>query len=244
MNPQFEASPDETMHPLIVSYYTPGTAYETNAMALQQDAMRLGLPARIEPRPARGSWVENCAQKAGFIRELHRQERRPLLWLDADARLRRPLHVLEGISADLAVARRRGWEFYTGQIYFGAGPAAARLLDIWCDYCEKFPQIWDQVSLGYAWWELSLEQKLATLWLDGNLFQKVSRRPSVRLWQRLFTRPPILQQQESRRSKPKQGAPDRPEFGMDDVPLWWREAAKRESPFPLDAAQRTALGLA
>jgi len=231
-------------HPLIVSYYTPGTAYETLAMALQEDARRLGLPARIEPRPPLGSWVENCAQKAGFIRELHRELRRPLLWLDADARLRRPVRLLEGISADLGVARRGGWEFYTGQIYFGTGPVADRLLDIWCDYCARFPQVWDQVLLGYAWWELSLQQKVSTLWFRESLFDKVSKRRAGRLWQTLFSRAPIVQQQESRRSKAKQGAPERPEFGMDDVPLWWREAAKREAPFPLDAGQRRALGIA
>jgi len=243
MNPE-PASAQSRSHPLIVSYYTPGTAYETSAMALRDDATRLGLSCRIEPRPARGSWVENCAQKARFIRELHLQEQRPLLWLDADSRLRRPLHVLEDSAADLAVARLRGWEFYTGQIYFGATPAASRLLDIWVDYCERFPEIWDQVSLGYAWWELSLQEKVSTFWITEKFFQKVSRRPAMRLWQRLFTRPPILQQQESRRSKARQGAPERPEFGMDDIPLWWREAAKREAPFPLDAAHRRALGIA
>jgi len=241
---QQEAASPETGHPLIVSYYTPGTAYETHAMALARDASRLGLPARIEPLPARGSWVENCAQKAGFIRKLHRELQRPLLWLDADARLRRRLTPLADISADLAVARRQGWEFYTGQIYFGAGPVAGRLLDIWCDYCIRFPQIWDQVSLGYAWWELSLQQEVRTLWLDDRVYTKRARRSAMRLLQNLFRRAPILQQQESRRSKAVQGLPGRPEFGMDDVPLWWREAAAREAPFPLNATQRRALGLA
>lgn len=231
-------------HPLIVSYYTPGTAYETNAMALKQDAIRLGLAARIEPRPSRGSWVENCAQKAGFIRELHREETRPLLWLDADARLRRPLRQLENITADFAIVRERGWAFYSGQIYFGAGPAAARLLDIWVDYCTRFPQIWDQVSLGYAWWELSLRQKLEVLWLKPRLFQKTPRGALERLRHRLTPPAPILQRQESRRSKAAQGNPKNPEFGMDEVPAWWRVAAARNAPFPLDATQRRALGLA
>lgn len=236
--------PGPAGHPLIVSYYTPGTAYEAHAMALAEDASRLRLAARIEPRPARGSWVENCAQKAGFIRELHREERRPLLWLDADARLRRPLAVLQGSSADFAIVRERGWAFYSGQIYFGAGPAASRLLDIWCDYCARFPQVWDQVSLGYAWWELSLRETVEVLWLKRRLFQKTPRSTAERLRQRLFPPAPILQRQESRRSKAAQGAPARPEFGMDDVPLWWRKAAAREAPFPLDAAQLGALGLA
>jgi hypothetical protein len=52
------------------------------------------------------------------------------------------------------------------------------------------------------------------------------------------------QRQESRRSKARQGTPQHPEFGMDEVPIWWRRAAARNAPFPLDATQLTALGLA
>jgi hypothetical protein len=59
--------------------------------------------------------------------------------------------------------------------------------------------------------------------------------------QRAFVQAAILHQQESRRSKAKQGVPSRPEFGMDDVPLWWRAAATRQAPFPLDEGQRSAL---
>lgn len=230
-------------HPLIVSYYTPDTAYEVNAMALQQDTQRLGLDCRIEPRPTRGSWVENCAQKAEFIREIHRQEDRPLLWLDADARLRRRLAELQGITADFAIVRERGWAFYSGQIYFGAGPAASSLLDLWCEYCAQFPQIWDQVSLGYAWWELSLQDTLEVKWLQRNMFQKTPRGRIERLRHRLQRPAPILQRQESRRSKAIQGAPSRPEFGMDEVPLWWRKAAARNAPFALDTHQLGALGI-
>lgn len=231
-------------HPLIVCYYTPGTAYERNAMALREDARRLGLEARIESRPPRGSWVENCAQKATFIRQMHREEQRPLLWLDADARLRRPLRQLENTSADFAIVREQGWAFYSGQVYFGAGPKATRLIDLWCDYCERFPEVWDQVSLGYAWWELSVQKALDTRWLDEAVFQKMPKGFAGWLRLRLFGRAPILQRQESRRSKARQGAPGRPEFGMDEVPLWWRQATARDAPFPLDAAQLRALGIA
>ncbi len=230
-------------HPLIVSYYTPDTAYETNAMALLEDVRRFNLEARVEPRPARNSWVENCALKAGFIRDMHRQERRPLLWLDADARLRRPLHELNGVTADLAVVRRQGWSFYGGQIYFGAGPRATRLLDAWCDYCERFPLVWDQVSLGYAWWDVSVEERVNSIWLKDSVFERASRRRVGRLRQRWFSRRPILQQQESRRSKPLQAPAPGQEVGNDDVPVWWRQAAAREAPFALSAAQRHELGL-
>ena len=231
------------IHPLIVSYFTPGTAYEVHAMALLGDVRRLGLEARIEPRRTMGSWVENCAQKARFISEMHREEQRPLLWLDADARLRRPLRELAGIKADFAIVRRHGWSFYGGQIYFGVGPRAAHLLETWCGYCEAFPSIWDQVSLGYAWWDESLREPVGTVWLDEAVFEKAARGAVGRLRQRLFRKAPILQRQESRRSKALQGGAARLTFGSDDLPQWWRQAAAREAPFPLETAQRRELGL-
>ncbi len=231
-------------HPLIVSYYTPGTAYEARAASLREDVRRLGLNARIEPRAARGSWLENCAQKALFIREMYQAERCALLWLDADARLFRPLHEVENIAADFAVVRRQGWEFMSGQIYFGSTPVAGRLLDLWCDYCERFPHIWDQVSLGYAWWELSLREDFSTLWLRESLYRRVAKHRFGKLLQRFSARPPVIHLQESRRSKSRQGLTALPEFGMDDLPAWWRAAAMRQAPFPLDESQRRDLGIA
>jgi hypothetical protein len=229
--------------PLIISYFTPGTAYERNADLLRADCARLGLSARIEPRPARPSWVENCAQKVAFIRDMHLEEGRPLLWLDADARLRRRPDIFENLEADLAVVRLDGWALYTGQIYFGAGRGATRLLDLWCDYCTRFPWVWDQVSLGYVWWELSLRDPIEVIWLKQKaLYERAARGRLGRLRQAIFRAAPILQLQESRRSKSMQSAAR--EFATDDLPLWWREAASRDTPFPLDARQLAALGLA
>lgn len=230
-------------HPLVVSYYTPGTAYEDKARQLAGDLRRLGLRGRIEPIASRGSWVENCAMKAGFIRRVWREQGGPILWLDADARLRRPLRELDGETADLAVVRRRGWSFYTGQIFFGPGPGAGLLLDRWCAYCEASPQVWDQVSLGYSWWDGALDGTLQTRWLDERVFERRSRKPWEALAQKLFGRRPILQLQESRRSKPTLARSPVPEFGNDRVPQWWRDAAARDAPFALDAARRRELGL-
>lgn len=228
-------------HPLIVSYFTPGTAYEGHALALKRAASRLGLEARIEPRPSRGSWVENCAQKAEFIRDMRRKTKRPVLWIDADALLRSPVVELIGRSPDLAVAKRWGWSFSTGQVYFGDSPKADLLLDVWCRYCRDYPHIWDQVSLGYAWWEISLETSLDIMWFDHKRFQKEKPNPVKRLIQRLFSDAAIIHRMESRRSKAK--GPRVAEFSNDDLPQWWREAAAKDAPFPLDDVKRAELGL-
>lgn len=233
-------------HPLIVSYFTPRTPYEDHARRLKASADRLGLETLIEPRPARASWVENCAQKALFIRDVLERVDEPILWVDADACLRRPVRELVGCRADFAAIKRAGWSFGGGQIYFAATIPARRLVDRWCRYCSDYPHVWDQVSLGYAWWDMALEGGLSTLWLKETLAWKDRERETGkdglrRRLKRLIANPAIIHMQESRSSKNRQA--QHAEFRSADLPRWWKEAARQDRPFPLTADQRRSLGL-
>ncbi|MCT7375313.1 hypothetical protein [Chelativorans salis] len=225
-------------HPLIVSYYTPD--YEPYARQLRRSVEKLGLRARIEARPSTGEWVQNCARKALFIQEMRREVGEPVLWLDADAVLRRPLYELDGCAADLAVVKRSGWSFSGGQIYFGSGDGADLIVDIWCHYARRFPHIFDQVTLGYAWWDAALQRDISVKWLDTTIMDKVDRRFLKRVRQMYFGKAALLHRQASRTIKPLQTVP---EFTNADLPEWWREAAKRDKPFPIDPSLFPALGL-
>jgi hypothetical protein len=232
-------------HPLIVSYFTPDAAYERHARILEASVKRLGLESRIEPRPSRGSWIENCAQKALFIRQIRAEEGRPVLWVDADAVVRRPVIALIGSDADLSTTKRGGWSFAGGHIYFGDGDGATTLLDKWCAYSVEYPFVFDQVLLGYAWWDCALTSAPPTVeWMDDGIITILSSHPLKRLYQRMTTRAAIIHKQESRSSKDSMPRPDRRVFRTRDVPGWWREAAKIEQPFHLNDDQRSELGLA
>lgn len=239
-------------HPLIISYYTPGTAYQELAAKLARSAGRLGLDAVIEPRPSRGTWLANCAQKAEFVRDMRRQVPGPIVWIDADADLRRPLTELQDCGADLAVVRREGWLFWGSLIYFADTPAANRLIASWCEYCTDQPHVWDQVSLGYSWWDRTLAGDLTTLALPSTTSEKrlgkykpvsVSKHAKLLLKglvQRWRSEAALLQGQQSRRSRDRQEAG---EFGTWDLPAWWRDAAAADRPFQLSERQRGELGL-
>lgn len=232
------------MHPLIVSYFTPGTAYEAHAKKLRASADRLKLEHRIEARPARPTWVENCAQKALFIQEIRQEVDRPILWIDADATLNRRVHELENCTADIAIVKRHGWSFYGGQIFFGSGEGADRIVNLWADYCRNWPNIWDQVSLGYAWWDAALTGEVSAVWLEKSFFQKRQANVFSRLKQIVRgTEAAVIHKQESRKSKTAQGQPDYEEFANWHIPEWWREAAIQNAPFPLRDDQRVELGL-
>lgn len=230
-------------HPLIISYFTPGTAYEGHAASLQRSAERIGLDTRIEPRAARASWLENCAQKALFVQEIRAETDRPILWIDADAMINRPLIELVDSKVDLAVVKRDGWSFYGAQIYFGNSPFARQLIDRWSTYCRDYPQIWDQVTLGYAWWDLALSGSVSVEWLPETISAKSKTRLIERFFQRAFKHPAIFQKQESRRSKTIQAKTSLPEYRSDMLPEWWREAAMNNRPFEMSHSQRQELGL-
>jgi hypothetical protein len=139
------------MPPLVVSYYTP--AYKKYSIRLGRSLARFGIDHRIYEAPNRGSWVENCAQKAAFMVERMQEFDQPLLWLDADAEVQHPLALFDEISADFAIHqvanKRPHLRFRSGTIFFR--PAAFSLLMEWAMRCKQNPRMWDQEHLLYAW---------------------------------------------------------------------------------------------
>jgi len=75
----------------VVSYFydTEGTLYRAAAMRLQEDCARLGLKIHIQERLDFGkTWIELCRAKPVFILEMCRRFRGPILFVDADCRLK------------------------------------------------------------------------------------------------------------------------------------------------------------
>lgn len=151
--------------PVIISYYTIDTAYEEEAAGLIESCRALGLEHAVEGVRARGSWEGNCAMKAGFVQDAWSRLGRPVLWVDADARVRRSPELLRGVTADLAVHKAARWQFASGTVYFGASALAGEAVRVWRRRCEEDPMTWDQVHLDRAWEEVSLGAPLETLWL-------------------------------------------------------------------------------
>lgn len=226
--------------PLLVSYHTPDEYYSSLARKLAASARKLDLDILIESRPAHEHWVENCAQKALFVRDIWHRVDRPICWVDADAEVLRPPVELKGADFDFAVVKRDGWNFAAGQIYFAKTLAAERLIDTWVDYCQAYPAIWDQASLGYAWWDTALSGTIKTRWLDERIFEKASRSALKTLIKRALSRAVFFHAQASRKFAKSS---ERPEFDSWDIPQWWRDAAKADMPFALTEAQRAELGL-
>lgn len=134
------------MLPVVVSYYTP--AYHADAMEMQRTAREFGLFTDVRPVPDLGDWCHNCAMKPAFIRDrMLDYECRPIVWLDADARVRRRPLLFYDQPCDFAAHWRHGSELLSGTLYFGTTPRAWKLAALWCEEQRKTPGVWDQKVL-------------------------------------------------------------------------------------------------
>jgi len=151
--------------PTIVSFFTRGTPYESEADGLRDSCQTLGLAHCIEGVPDRGSWEANCALKASFVRKMWTESSSGVAWVDVDARLHRMPRLFATPDVDFAVHRCDGWQFASGTVVFAKSSGAEVLLDHWAALCEADPRRWDQESLDLAWERTVSEHPLTTLWL-------------------------------------------------------------------------------
>lgn len=151
--------------PTIVCFYTLNTGYAEAAARLESSCRELGVPHAIEGVPNRGSWEFNCAYKSKFMLAKWRELKRPIMWVDADAVLRRAPCLLAGVDADFGIHKIDRWEFASGTLFFNQTENALRLLESWVAHCENAPAVWDQNNLDGAWEEIVSRYPLKTLWL-------------------------------------------------------------------------------
>lgn len=138
------------MSPLFVSFFTP--AYAAEAAGLVESLDAFGLPHDVRKLDSRGSWVANCACKPAFIREMRAEHPgRPIVWLDADARVKAPPVLFDTLAGfDFACHYRGGEELLSGTLFFGPTDTAYELLRAWEQECRFFPNEWDQKRLEIA----------------------------------------------------------------------------------------------
>ena len=132
---------------IIIGYYTTGTRYEALAEKMKASADVLGLPCTIKGYQNRGSWVANCAIKPEFIREMLDVTEDNLLYVDADAVIRKIPILCYTITEDMAAYYKSEPELLSGTIFIRNNTVMKTLVDEWCAYQHKHPGEWDQKTL-------------------------------------------------------------------------------------------------
>ena len=155
--------------PLVISFYTIDTPYQKEVERLRASCERFGIEHHIAGLPSRGRWEHNCAMKGLFIRDRLEEFRRPVLWIDADGEIVAPLEYFDDTPFDLACYVQwsedrqpprmdsREMPFMSGTLYFNFTTGGRRAAEVWANYCQANPDVWDQVPLALTWWELKDE---------------------------------------------------------------------------------------
>jgi hypothetical protein len=92
----------------VISFYSDidgKTYYSDHAKRLTEQLIRFNVPHDIREKPSLGTYQKNCLSKPAFIYQLLVEKQRPVVWLDIDSDVRRPLHVFDQFegNTDLAV---------------------------------------------------------------------------------------------------------------------------------------------
>jgi hypothetical protein len=133
------------VNPLFVSFYT--DAYAEHAAGLIESLEAFGLAYDVR-RVSGGDWLDNVNFKPAFLLGMMREHQScPLVWLDADARVRQKPVLFNTLDCDFAAHWRHGEELLSGTMYFAPTVAARRLCAEWRNACWLNPREWDQKTL-------------------------------------------------------------------------------------------------
>lgn len=123
--------------------------YSETAERLIASLEKFGLEYDVETYEDRGSWVANCGYKAEFVKKMHQKHGR-IVWLDADAEVRKEPALFKSLHADVAFHRFKSKELLSGTLFFNDTEAADRLISAWVDRNAELPEQWDQKNLDDA----------------------------------------------------------------------------------------------
>ncbi len=124
----------EGVNATVISFHTPGGDYAKYAQGIASKCYRLGIQCYIEKRDDVGGYLANCRQKPMFILETLQRLKTPVLWIDADAELRKDprgalLVDVDFMAGIMPPQRQRHW--HVGTLFFNNTAQAKKLLRLW-----------------------------------------------------------------------------------------------------------------
>lgn len=181
---------DKGLKPKVISYYTKNTSYQDCAMELKSSLDTIGYDNYlIHGVDSAGDWEVNCSLKPEFILNTLKETKGPVLWVDADAKVKRAPLIPHYV--DFGVHLYDDWEFASGTLFFNYTENAIELLKNWTFLSKIKPLIWDQMLLDQAWCEVSTSSPLITCWLPNSYTYIFDQKNCI-------SAPHIIHYQESR----------------------------------------------
>ena len=178
------------MRSLIVSFYTP--EYSEIVKNLIRSLKEFKLPYEIEKRKSLGSWMKNNNQKPAFILEKLKQYDK-IVWLDADAVVKRYPAYFDLIEEDIAVNYPNKIDLFAATILLRNIPTVRSLIEKWVEKTEEVPHIIEQTHLKSLVHDYQIDKKINIFYLPDTYCYVVGRTRRGK--------PVILQTQASRKMK-------------------------------------------
>jgi hypothetical protein len=144
---------------IVVSYFT-DMFYLRDAFDLARSCQALGVRFVIEQVRNLRTWSRNTNHKPTFLlRMSNRFPDEPLLWLDADARVRSLPGLLETVEEPIAYHTFQGLYPLSGTVLLNPGPWRRPFLEEWLAEVTRDPGQKDQVALGKVVKRLGLRRR-------------------------------------------------------------------------------------
>jgi len=135
----------------IVSGYTKNTPYEKEVQNLKTSLDKFGFSCEhIVGFENLGTWEKNCQQKALILKSKLQELKTPIVWLDADAVLKKNPVLFYEIEKDIAFCYYRiagKDELLSGTIFLKPSEISFKILDEWIKLNNQNPKEWDQRTL-------------------------------------------------------------------------------------------------
>ena len=127
------------MKTLLISFYSDiedRTYYSDHASRLIAECETLGIPHNIKEKPSLGTYQLNCLSKPAYILNLLEELDQPLLWVDIDSKIHKPLDIFDAFdssSTDMVLATANGMlsGIKASPLYFGNTSMAREFLKAW-----------------------------------------------------------------------------------------------------------------
>lgn len=130
---------------IAVCYYTP--EYAEEAKLLLESCDDHNVPCKIYGYDSRGSWQANTSFKPVFLQWVIDQHDCDIVYLDADARIRKYPRLFDVFTADIGVHYKDGHELLSGTIYLKNNDTVRSILNEWVSEQRSNPNTWDQKIL-------------------------------------------------------------------------------------------------
>jgi hypothetical protein len=134
----------------VVSYFTNG--YEEDISTLVHSLQKHYIPYSIEKVEDKGSWIANANFKPTYLLEMMQRLKAPLIWIDADAEIKKYPMLFHLLDCDLgAHYRKRGEyiELLTGTLFLNYSKSMYEVVKEWAVESERWAKsgVWEQKIL-------------------------------------------------------------------------------------------------